>query len=120
PAIRQMFIEGCIVPRRHSHFINERDSASDTLLLMPAWQTGRYLGIKHVTIFPQNSEQGLPGLYSTYTLFDANNGQPLSIIDGDQITIRRTAAASALAADYLARKDASRILVVGAGKVGSA
>lgn len=120
PALRQIFIEGCEVPRRHSHIVNERDHAPDTLLIMPAWQKGRYLGIKHVTIYPENSKNGLPGLRSTYTLFDASNGLPLSIIDGDQITIRRTAGASALAAGYLARDDASRMVIVGAGNVAAA
>jgi ornithine cyclodeaminase/alanine dehydrogenase-like protein (mu-crystallin family) len=120
PALRQMFVEGCVVPRRHSHIIGDRELAPDTLLIMPAWQEGRYLGIKQVTIYPENSRKGQPGLYSTYTLFDATTGRPLSIIDGDQITVRRTAAASALAASYLARHDASRLVVVGAGNVASA
>ena len=119
PALRQIFVDGCEAPLRHSHIINESDHAPDTLLVMPAWQKGRYLGIKHVMIYPENSKQGLPGLFSTYTLFDASNGRPLSIIDGDQITVRRTAAASALAASYLAREDAARV-VVGAGNVASA
>lgn len=120
PAIRQMFIDTCVVPRRHIHTLNEREHTTDTLLIMPAWQDGKYLGIKHVTIFPENAKQGKPGLFSTYTLFDATNGQPLSIIDGDQITVRRTAAASALAASYLAREDATDLLVVGAGNVARA
>jgi ornithine cyclodeaminase len=117
PALRHMFIQGCVVPRRHIHLVNEREHAPDTLLLMPAWQEGRYLGVKHVTIFPGNSARGLPGLHSTYTLYDANDGRPLAMLDGDQITARRTAAASALAADYLARKNAARLLIAGAGKV---
>lgn len=120
PALQKMFVEGCIVPRRHSHILTDRPDAPDTVLLMPAWQSNRYLGIKHVTIFPKNSENDLPGLFSTYTLFDARNGKPLAIIDGDQITVRRTAAASALAASYLAREDASRMVIVGAGNVAGA
>lgn len=120
PALRQMFIETCVVPRRHIHTINEREHTTDTLLIMPAWQDGKYLGIKHVTIFPENAKQGKSGLFSTYTLFDATNGQPLAIIDGDQITVRRTAAASALAASYLAREDATDMLIVGAGNVARA
>jgi len=59
----------------------------------------------------------LPGLHSTYLLYDATTGQPLAQLDGDEITTRRTAAASALAADRLARRDAKRLLVVGAGRV---
>src|SRR5690606_2656626 len=48
---------------------------------------------------------------------DAVSGVPLAVIDGDQVTNRRTVAASALAASYLARADASHLLVVGAGRI---
>ncbi|OZI63354.1 ornithine cyclodeaminase family protein [Bordetella genomosp. 11] len=119
PALERMFVQGCTVPRRHNHILREGDGTKDSLLIMPAWQDG-YLGIKHVTIFPGNGAQGLPGLHSTYTLYDAANGVPLALIDGDQITVRRTAAASALAASFLARQDAHRLLVVGAGNVATA
>jgi ornithine cyclodeaminase len=118
-AIEQIFIDGCTVPRRGNYRLNP-DETNDSLLIMPAWQPGGYLGIKHVTIFPGNTAQGRPGLHSTYALYDGNNGVPLALVDGDQITIRRTAAASALAAGFLARKDASRLLVVGAGRVATA
>jgi len=117
PALAQMFREGCTVPRRHNHALGMASGTQNSLLIMPAWQEGRYLGIKHVTIFPGNGALGLPGLHSTYTLFDASNGVPLAIIDGDQITTRRTAAASALAASHLARRDAHTLLIVGAGNV---
>lgn len=116
-AVHAMFVEGCTVPRRHIHAL-ESDDAAATLLIMPAWQKNRFLGIKHVTIYPENgSKHGLPGLHSTYTLFDAQNGVPVAVLDGNQITCRRTAAASALAADYLARQDAESLLIVGAGNV---
>ena len=113
-ALRRFFIEGCEAPLRHTHEVGE-----GTLLLMPAWRVGRRLGIKTVTVFPGNSALGKPGLHSTYLLHDAKTGEPLAQLDGDQITSRRTAAASALAASYLARADASRLLVVGAGRVAS-
>lgn len=119
-AIERIFIEGCTVPRRHNHALSTAPGANDSLLIMPAWQEGRYLGIKHVTIFPRNGSRGLPGLHSTYTLFDAASGVPLALVDGDQITIRRTAAASALAASFLARKNARRLVIVGAGRVATA
>lgn len=116
-AIYRIFSEGCEVPRRHIHAVDSNDAAA-TLLIMPAWQKNRFLGIKHVTIYPDNSKvYRLPGLHSTYTLFDARNGVPVAVMDGNQITCRRTAAASALAADYLARKDAHTLLIVGAGNV---
>ena len=112
-ALRSLFIAGCEVPLRHTHRIAE----AGTVLLMPAWRTGARLGIKTVTIFPGNSALGKPGLHSTYLLFDATTGEPLAQIDGNEITSRRTAAASALAASYLARADASRLLIAGAGRV---
>jgi ornithine cyclodeaminase/alanine dehydrogenase-like protein (mu-crystallin family) len=112
-ALRRMFAIGCEVPLRHTHRLGE----AGTLLLMPAWRTGARLGIKTVTIFPGNGAQGLPGLHSTYLLFDATTGVPLAQLDGNEITARRTAAASALAASFLAGPDARRLLVVGTGRV---
>ena len=117
-ALAAMFASGCEVPLRHTHTLaGAEGNAAGTVLIMPAWQPGRYLGIKTVGIFPGNAARGLPGLFSTYLLYDANTGQPLAMIDGDQITARRTVAASALAARCLARPDARRLLVVGAGRV---
>jgi ornithine cyclodeaminase/alanine dehydrogenase-like protein (mu-crystallin family) len=89
-----------------------------TTLVMPAWQPGRYLGLKVVNVAPGNAALGLPGLFATYQLFDARTGMLVALIDGGEITARRTAAASALAASRLARADARRLLIVGAGRVG--
>jgi ornithine cyclodeaminase/alanine dehydrogenase-like protein (mu-crystallin family) len=116
-ALEAMFIAGCETPLRHTHKIDVADAPAGTVLIMPAWQPGGLLGIKTVNIFAGNATHGLPGLYSTYVLYDATSGRPLAQIDGDEITSRRTAAASALAARYLARDDASRLLVVGSGRV---
>lgn len=117
-ALRAMFQEGCEVPLRHTHTIDNGDPDSNgTLLIMPAWQRGKKLGIKTVGIYPGNGARGLPGLHSTYLLFDALTGVPLAMLDGDTITSRRTAAASALAAQYLSRPDASTLLLVGTGRV---
>jgi len=84
---------------------------------MPAWIPGRYYGIKVVNVAPGNAARGLPALHASYLLHDASTGAPLALIDGDQVTARRTAAASALAASFLARADARHLLVVGAGRV---
>jgi len=116
-ALRRLFIAGCEVPLRHTHTIANPNGPAGTVLLMPAWRPGALFGLKTVTIFPGNSARGLPGLHSTYLLFDASSGEPLAQLDGNQITSRRTAAASALAASMLARPDASRLLVVGSGRV---
>lgn len=116
-AIRQMFITGCEVPLRHSHTIELPGGGSGTTLLMPAWRSDSYYGVKTVNIFAGNAALGLPGLHSTYLLYDASTGQPLAQIDGNEITSRRTVAASALAASFLARPDARTLLVVGTGRI---
>ena len=116
-AIERMFVQGCEVPPRHRHDVAGAAAPGGTVLLMPAWQPGAYLGIKTVSIFAGNRERGLPGLHSSYLLMDARTGVPLALIDGNEITSRRTVAASALAARFLARADAGRLLVVGAGRV---
>ncbi|MEO7855173.1 MAG: ornithine cyclodeaminase family protein [Rubrivivax sp.] len=117
-ALREMFVSGCEVPLRHNHTIADaQGAAAGTLLLMPAWRAGERLGIKTVAVFAGNAALGKPALHASYLLLDARTGEPLALIDGDQITARRTVAASALAASFLARADASRLLIVGAGRV---
>jgi ornithine cyclodeaminase len=116
-ALRAMFARGCAVPQRHVHVLEGVGDEPVTSLLMPAWQPARFYGVKIVNVAPGNAARGLPGLHASYLLHDAATGVPLALIDGDQITARRTAAASALAASYLARADASHLLVVGAGRV---
>ncbi len=116
-ALRAMFVAGCEVPTRHTHTLAAEHGEGGTVLLMPAWRVGRHFGLKTVTIFPGNSRLGKPALHSIYLLFDASSGEPLAQIDGDEITSRRTAAASALAASFLARADATRLLIVGSGRV---
>jgi ornithine cyclodeaminase len=117
-ALRDMFTLGCEVPARHVHSVSTADGAvAGTVLLMPAWRAGRRLGIKTVNVFARNAERGLPALHATYALYDATTGLPLAQIDGMSITNRRTVAASALAASYLARADARELLVVGAGQL---
>lgn len=117
-ALRTMFVDACEVPLRQVHQIADpRGAPVGTVLVMPAWRAGRRFGLKTVMIFPGNGARGLPGLHSTYLLYDASTGEPLAQLDGDQITTRRTAAAAALAASYLARPDARRLLVIGTGRV---
>ncbi len=91
------------------------DGAEATLLLMPAWQAGRHIGIKLVTVFPDNAARDLPAVMGAYLLLDGKTGSPLAMIDGPMLTAKRTAAASALAAGYLARTDCERLLMVGTG-----
>jgi ornithine cyclodeaminase len=116
-ALRRMFRSGCEMPLRHHHRVDVPGEPAATLLLMPAWVRGEHLGVKVVNVMPGNSERGLPTVVSNYLLSDARNGQMLALIDGGELTSRRTAAASALAASYLARPDADHLLIVGTGQL---
>jgi ornithine cyclodeaminase/alanine dehydrogenase-like protein (mu-crystallin family) len=118
PALREMFVQGCEQPPRHVHTLAPGGPGSPLIsLLMPAWLPGRYYALKVVNIAAGNAALGLPGVMGSVLLFDATSGQPLALMDGGELTSRRTAAASALAASMLARPDASHLLVIGAGQV---
>jgi alanine dehydrogenase len=114
-ALRQMFRAEAEMPVRHHHSIPVPGGAGGTLLLMPAWQAGRHIGVKMVTVFPDNARAALPSVMGAYLLLDGKTGEPLALLDGPALTARRTAAASALAASYLARPDCERLLMVGTG-----
>jgi len=88
-----------------------------TLLMMPAWNTAGGLGIKIVTVFPDNALRSLPTVCASYLLLDADNGLPRAILDGRELTLRRTGAASALASRYLSSAVSSRLLMVGTGEL---
>ena len=116
-ALRAMFEEGCELPPRQVLELAPAAGDGVTSLVMPAWQRGGCLGVKVVNVAPGNAARGLPGLHSTYVLYDATTGVPLAWLDGDEITARRTAATSALAASWLARADSRSLAIVGAGRV---
>ena len=113
--LRQMFRSGCAVPLRHHHTIPTFGDQPATLLLMPAWQAGRHIGVKIATVFPDNVAAGQPAVMAAYLLLNGKTGSLEALIDGSALTVRRTAAASALASSYLARPDAERLLMVGTG-----
>jgi len=117
PALRERFAAGCAAPLRQALEVGAPGADAVTSLVMPAWVPGQRYGVKIVNIAPGNAARGLPALHSSYLLHDAATGAPLALIDGGEITARRTAAASALAASYLARADARQLLVVGAGRI---
>ncbi|MBZ0331885.1 ornithine cyclodeaminase family protein [Halomonas sp. ANAO-440] len=110
------FRAGVESPPRHHHAMHRPDGEA-TMLLMPAWERAGYIGVKMVNVFPQNADHGLPAISGVYFLSEGTHGRPLACLDGSELTRRRTAAASALAARELARKDASTLLVVGTGKL---
>lgn len=115
-ALSKAFAAGVTMPQRqHYHIDASAPSSGGDLLLMPAWQAEEFIGVKIVSVFPDNAQQGLPAVSGIYVLLNGKTGIPLAVMDGTRLTLRRTAAASALAADYLARDQAKRLLMVGTG-----
>ena len=115
-AIGEAFAGTVMAPARHHHRI-PRPGAEATLLLMPAWQAGAggFAGVKVVTVFPDNAAHAKPSVMGTYLLLAGDTGEPLAALDGVALTLRRTAATSALASRYLSRPNASRLAMIGAG-----
>jgi ornithine cyclodeaminase len=116
-ALENMFRGDCVMPVRHHHAMQVPGENDATLLLMPAWVPGLYSGVKVLSLFPDNGKRGLPAIFGTYLLSSGKTGEMLAILDGGELTARRTAAASALAARYLARADAEELLVCGTGRL---
>ena len=107
-------------PMRHHHdYPNPTEGIDSTLLLMPAWDSGEDLGVKIVTVNPNNGKYDLPSIQGTYIYTDGHKGFVKAILDAKALTAKRTAAASALAASYLAKKNASSLLMIGTGALSS-
>jgi ornithine cyclodeaminase len=107
-ALQAAFVRGAQVPLRHAHAL----ALTDTLLLMPAWDE-RLLITKLVTVIP-----GAPStVEATVMALDRATGHHLAVLDGEALTLRRTAATSALAARHLALPDVDTLLVVGTGRL---
>jgi ornithine cyclodeaminase len=124
-ALERMFREGCAAPLRHRHPLPQPGGPEGMLLLMPAWELPgghgrRHTGVKIVHVLPANGARGLPAVQASYLLSDADTGVPLALLDGGELTDRRTAAASTLAGRFLARPDSRRLLVLGSGRVAAA
>lgn len=73
-------------------------------------------GSKLVSVYPENFAQGHSSHQGLILLFDANDGKPIMTLDAASITALRTAAASAVATDQLARADAKRLALLGYGE----
>lgn len=115
--LRQGFGEGKVITPMRSHFDfegapGERES---TLLLMPSWLPGKSVGVKIVTVSPANAHLNLPSIHGVYVFFDAQTGECKYIFDARAITVKRTAATSALASSYLSRENSKVLLMVGTG-----
>ncbi len=118
-ALDAAFRKSATVPARLQYAIppTQAGARGGTLLVMPAWRAGAALGIKLVTVYPDNAQKDLPAVAATYLLLDASSGVPRALLDGEELTLRRTGAASALASRYLSAPEASRLAMVGSGRL---
>ncbi len=90
------------------------------LLPMAAWQAGGPMAVKMVTVFDGNIAKGMPSHLALICLFDADTGATLAVMDGAHITAMRTAGSAAVSVRLLARADARRLVILGAGVQGQA
>lgn len=105
-----------IVPMRHHHdFPNPEVKADSTLLLMPAWNPSKDAGVKIVTVSPENGKFDLPSIQGAYIYLDATKGTIKALLDAKSLTVKRTAAASALASSFLSKENSSSLLMIGTG-----
>ena len=115
-----LLLRGTISPQRHVHSIEQAGEPDATLLVMPAWSLsgGRGVGgVKIVNVTPGNAARALPAVTASYLLFDAVTGEHRALLDGGELTARRTAAVAAVAADRLAKDAAHKLLLVGSGRI---
>ncbi len=96
-----------------SHFNPNHDASA--VLIMPAWKPHQVMGTKIVSIWPENNSRGQSAVSAIYVVTSCKDGTPLAVIDGTELTLRRTAAAAALAARSLARPNSRRLAVLGTG-----
>jgi ornithine cyclodeaminase len=85
-----------------------------SLLVMPAFDAQGAGAVKLATVSPGNAAKGLPTVQAAIVAF-SENGTPIALIDGATVTQLRTAAASALASQYLSREDSAHLVVIGTG-----
>ena len=99
------------MPSRIAALVPERDGL---LAAMPAYlPSSGALATKLVSLFPRNTDR--PTHQAVIVVFDAENGSPVALIDGEAITAARTAAGSALSTELLARKNAKSLVIIGSG-----
>ncbi|UUZ73661.1 ornithine cyclodeaminase family protein [Polaromonas sp. P1(28)-8] len=103
--------------RGHYHMEGMGSASTPVLLSMPAWSPGLGVGVKLVTVYPDNHTLNLPSIHGLYVLMEGASGRPQAVLDAGELTARRTAAASALASRFLSRPDSRTLLMVGTGRL---
>ncbi len=116
-ALKRGLDASLVVPERSAFDLTGK---GDALLTMPAWRRNGLGGVKIVTVHPRNPVAGLPSVQAQFVAFDVANGRALAILDGTELTNRRTAAVSALSVELLGRSSAKHLLIVGSGALARA
>jgi ornithine cyclodeaminase len=111
-ALRNLEASKMIMPQRM-----HMDFGQNTLLLMPCVGP-EYFSTKLVSMFPGNSEKGLPPIFGSVVLNDGQTGKPLAMIEGSMLTGLRTGAVGGIGARYTTRDDIKSIGLVGTGTQG--
>ena len=97
-------------------FFSPNQDAS-CVMIMPAWRPHQMMGVKLVSVWPENNAKGESAVSAVYVLISCLDGRPLAVLDGTELTLRRTAAAAALAAKRLARDNSETLAVLGTGSL---
>jgi ornithine cyclodeaminase len=98
---------------KHVFDLNPGEKERAHIMIMAAAIKERYFGVKQLSIFEGNTSD--PRIQGNYTLYTRSNGKPLMVVDAQELTARRTACTSALAANYLARPMSTKLLLCGNG-----
>jgi len=95
----------------------EMKKENGTALFMPAYIQGQdIVSLKTVMVHNNNPSKNLPMIHALVTVFDADTGRPLAVMDGEELTAIRTGAAAGLASELLSREDSAVLTVIGAGR----
>lgn len=117
-ALKHGFAQATGTPARQVFELDDSRNNHDAFAVLPAWNAD-VIGVKAFTYFPSNPQHDKATLYSKIMLFGREFGEPLALVDGTEVTLWRTSAVSALAADYLAPKDAKHLVFFGSGNLAS-
>ncbi|PEM46652.1 ornithine cyclodeaminase family protein [Bacillus wiedmannii] len=113
-ALKEFSAERTITPIRGSlPFANEKNTA----LIMPSVAEGlEALGLKVVTVVPENKKIGKKTINGIVMLSDFQTGEPLALLEGSYLTMIRTGALSGVATKHLARHNAKTLCIIGTGE----
>jgi len=93
------------------------DQGHNTALIMPSVaEELSSIGLKVVTVAPQNKELGKKTITGIVMLSDFKTGEPVALLEGSYLTMIRTGALSGVATKYLARENAKKLCIIGTGE----